>query len=304
MANRISQNGTVVSQTMTLQAGPILVKLGGAAIDRAEEIPQLFQALCELHENAQRDGSGVVIVHGGGAAVDRQLQKLSMTTERRDGIRITPPDQIEQIVGVLDGSVNKQLVGQFQKCGIAAVGLCLSDGMFADCRKANGYSFDPGCVGEVRGGNPKLIDLLLGSGFMPVLSSIGLDEHGKPLNINADDAAGALAAVLGCRELILLTDVPGVFDSAGNIIDELTEEEIEQRIAAGEIKGGMIPKVRGALQAAREAGAPAVITSWNDPEVLTKLGRGERVGTRVLHQSMMKSAGANSIAAAAWCDQL
>jgi acetylglutamate kinase len=199
MTDRISPhiNGTHANESLMLQSGPILVKVGGAAIDRADEVPQLFQALCDLHENAQRDGSGVVLVHGGGAAVDRQLQKLGMTTERRDGIRITPPQVIEQIVGVLGGVVNKQLVGHIQKAGTPAVGLCLSDGMFADCRKADHYPFDPGCVGEVHGGNPKLIDLLLGSGFMPVLSSIGLDEQGKPLNINADDVAGALAAVLG-----------------------------------------------------------------------------------------------------------
>jgi acetylglutamate kinase len=290
--------------TWTLQAGPILVKLGGAAIDQANDHPELFQAICDLHRRAQVDGSGVVLVHGGGKAVDRQLERLGFTTERRDGIRITPPGQIEQIVGVLAGSVNKSLVGHIQQFGVPAVGLCLSDGNFADCAKADHYSFDPGCVGEVRGGNPKLIDLLLGSGFLPVLSSIGLDEQGKALNINADDAAGALATVLGCRELILFTDVPGVLDASGRIIEELTAEDIEARIASGEISGGMIPKVRGALQAAREAKAPAVITAWNNRESLAKLAAGERVGTRVLHETPASVAVEASYAATPWSDLL
>ena len=280
---RMTGNGHSHSpEPWSFQTGPILIKLGGAAIDRADELPQLFRALCHLHITAQKEGSGVVIIHGGGAAVDRRLERLGYKSERREGIRITPPQHIDEVVASLAGSVNKQLVGQIQRCGVAAVGLCLGDGKIAEARKAAGYSFDPGCVGEVHGGNAKLIDLLLDSGFMPLLSSIGLDEDGRPLNINADEAAGALAGVLGCRELILMTDVPGVLDASGAIVLELTEQEIEERIASGEIHGGMIPKVRGALQAARSSGAPVTITSWSDVKSLERLGRGERTGTRIV----------------------
>jgi acetylglutamate kinase len=296
--------------------GPILVKLGGAAIDRAHEHPELFEALGDLHQAARAEGNGegVVLIHGGGAAVDRRLERLGLKSERRDGIRITPPQHIDEVVAGLAGSVNKQLVGELQSRGVAAVGLCLGDGFVAQCRKATGYNFDPGRVGEVCGGNPRLIDVLLGGGFMPVLCSIGLDDDGQPLNINADDAAAALAGVLDCRELILMTDVPGVLDANGAVIDELTAAEIEQRIASGEIRGGMIPKVRGALQAAQASGVPVTIASWSDPATLRRLSRGEAVGTRIVchasgrhalsRESDQGMAAEMVVAATSWSDLL
>lgn len=289
---------------VTAAAGPILVKLGGAAIDQADEHPELFRALCDLHQSARCEGSGVVVMHGGGKAVDRRLERLGLKSERRDGIRITPADHIDEVVAGLAGSVNKDLVGCLQRFGVEAVGLCLGDGSLAEARKATGFDFDPGRVGEVVGGDPRLVSVLLASGFMPVLSSIGLDEHGEPLNINADDAAGALASVLQCREVILLTDVPGVLDAEGRIIPELSAEEIEERIAAGEIRGGMIPKVRGAIQAARASGAPVTITSWSDPASLRKLGRGEPVGTRVVCGAAQTAGVAVAFAATPWSDLL
>jgi len=284
--------------------GPLLVKIGGAAIDQADEHPGLFQAMCDLHRAARTEGDGVVLIHGGGKAVDRRLERLGLVSERRDGIRITPPEHIDEVVAGLAGSVNKELVGRIQRCGVPAVGLCLGDGFTAKSFKATGYMFDPGCVGEIRGGDPRLIQLLLTAGFMPVLSSIGLDEHGQPLNINADDAAAGLACLLECRGLILLTDVAGVLDSSGRIIDEMTLDDAERRIASGEIRGGMIPKVRGAVQAAQASRAPVTITSWNDPGALLRLGRGEMAGTRVLPGDPVAGVASSSYAATPWSDLL
>lgn len=286
------------------RTGPLLVKLGGAAIDQADEHPELFQALCDLHRAARTEGDGVVLIHGGGKAVDRRLERLGLVSERRDGIRITPPEHIDEVVAGLAGSVNMELVGRMQRCGVPAVGLCLGDGFTAKSFKATGYLFDPGCVGEIRGGDPRLIQILLASGFMPVLCSIGLDEQGEPLNINADEAAAGLACLLECRGLVLLTDVGGVLDSNGRIIDEMTLEEVEQRIASGEIRGGMIPKVRGAAQAAQASRAPVTITSWNDPAALLRLGRGEVAGTRVLPGEPVATIASTSYAATPWSDLL
>jgi len=245
-----------------------------------------------------------VLIHGGGKAVDRRLDRLGLVSERRDGIRITPPEHIDEVVAGLAGSVNKQVVGHIQRHGVPAVGLCLGDGFIAHSFKATGYKFDPGRVGESRGGNPELIHLLLGNGFMPVLCSIGLDEQGLPLNINADDAAAGLACLLECRGLVLLTDVNGVLDAHGTLIDELSPEQVEQNIAGGAITGGMIPKVRGAMQAAQASRAPVTIASWNDPQGLMGLVHGQSVGTRVLPGDMAPAITTVAYAATPWSDLL
>jgi len=288
----------------TERTGPLLIKLGGAAIDQADQHPELFRALCEVHRAMSEDGEGVVVIHGGGKAVDRRLERLGLVSERRDGIRITPPEHIDEVVAGLAGSVNKQVVGEIQRCGVPAVGLCLGDGFTAKSFKATGYKFDPGRVGEIRGGNPRLIHLLLSAGFMPVLCSIGLDEHGEPLNINADEAAAGLACLLECRGLVLLTDVAGVLDADGKLIGDMTPDEVERRIASGEIRGGMIPKVRGAVQAAQASRAPVIITSWNDPAAILRLGDGESVGTRILPDEAVESTVNVSYAATPWSDLL
>lgn len=291
--------------------GPLLVKIGGAAVDQAEEHGALFEALCDLHRAERAAGGGVVLVHGGGVTVDRRLERLGMVSERREGIRITPPEHIDEVVAGLAGSVNKKLVGRIQRCGVPAVGLCLGDGLIANSRQAGGYSFDPGRVGEIDGGNPRLMELLIGGGFMPVLCSIGLDDAGHPLNINADDAATGLAGLLDCRALILLTDVEGVLDAKGRLLDELTPDEIERRISRGEIRDGMIPKVRGAARAARVSQTPVTITSWNQPGKLVRLARGESIGTRIVMEHTAEPASipnsfpaVPALASTAWSDLL
>ncbi|MCI0632157.1 MAG: acetylglutamate kinase [Phycisphaerales bacterium] len=291
----------------TERTGPLLVKLGGAAIDRAEDNPALFQALCDLHKSLRAEGQGVVLIHGGGAAVDRRLERLGLVSQRRDGIRLTPPEHIDEVVAALAGSTNTQVVGLIQRSGVPAVGLSLGDGFVARSAKATGYSFDPGCVGEISGGDPRLIHLLIDSGYMPVLCSIGLDEQGEPLNINADDAAAGLAGLIGCRGLVLLTDVPGVLDRDGALIDELTAAEIEEHIASGVIKGGMIPKVRGALQAAQAARTPVTIMSWSDAASLAGLSHGQPAGTRILPGELAGAASTDtgaSYSTTPWSDLL
>ncbi|MCI0365983.1 MAG: hypothetical protein L0219_19160, partial [Phycisphaerales bacterium] len=113
------------------RTGPLLVKLGGAAIDRADDHPALFEALCDLHKSLGAEGQGIVLIHGGGAAVDRRLERLGLVSQRRDGIRLTPPEHIDEVVAALAGSTNKQVVGLIQRGGVPAVGLCLGDGFLA-----------------------------------------------------------------------------------------------------------------------------------------------------------------------------
>jgi acetylglutamate kinase len=267
----------LTNATLNGQAAPLVIKLGGKAIDEPDRSPALWAALCELHR--ARPG-GIVLVHGGAHAVDRQLQRVGLNSERRDGIRITPPDHLEQIVGVLAGVVNKALVGCIQRQGVPAVGLCLGDGLAVRCETSRRFPFDPGCVGEVIGGDGRLLRTLLDAGFMPVVCSIGLDDRGGALNINADEAAAGIARIIKAAELILLTDVRGVLDRTGALYEQLTEPQIEASIASGEIHGGMIPKVRGAIEAAHVANVPVTIASWNGDD-LHRLARGQRAGTRI-----------------------
>ncbi len=258
--------------------GPLIVKIGGAGVDDPAAAGPLWAALKRAH--ALLHGQ-LVLVHGGGRAVDAHLDRLGFTTERRDGIRITPKDQIGHIVAVLAGHVNKALVGAIQLHGLKAVGLCLGDGRSIRTVKADQYSFDAGCVGRVAGGDPTLLRTLMDRGVLPVLCSIGLDEAGDFLNVNADDAAAGVASVLGARGLVLLTDVPGILDEAGKRIDRVSPAEVTRLIERGVIKGGMIPKATAAGRAAVAAGAPATIASWNQPEDLVRLARGETAGTQV-----------------------
>lgn len=261
------------------QPGPLVVKLGGALLDDASRFPGVFDALARMH---QLHPGGLVIVHGGGKAVDRQLDRLGLQTERREGIRITPPEVVEQVTAVLAGAMNTQLLGLLLSRGASAVGLTLSDGHLSRAAKATRFSFDPGRVGELAGGDGALVAHLLAGGYLPVLSSIAVCEAGGFLNVNADDAAAQLAGIVGASGLLLLTDVPGVKGADGAVIAELDEAAAEALVADGTVTGGMVAKVRGAVDAAERAGVPVVIASWADPASLEALASGASVGTRIV----------------------
>jgi acetylglutamate kinase len=264
----------------------LVVKVGGALLDDPEAASihrATIEGLRALERDARAHGGGLVVVHGGGVTVDRHLARLGITTERIDGIRVTPPEVVEEITGVLAGRVNTRLVGMLAAAGARPVGLSLGDGGLCEARKATRYPFDPGAVGEIVGGDPSLVTTLVDGGFLPVVSSIGLDATGRMLNINADDAAAAIARIVSAHELVLLTDVPGVLDRSGSVLAELDRERIEALVADGTITGGMIAKVRGALDAAESAGVPVVIASWKDPASIRTPTNGARpTSTRIV----------------------
>jgi acetylglutamate kinase len=264
-----------------MHSSPIVIKIGGTALEDRSSAPMVWTAVAKLH--TQHPG-GVVLLHGGGKAVDRHLDRLGFTTERRDGIRITPSEQIEEITAVLAGKINKSIVQQLNTLGINAVGLCLGDGAMLKTVKSTKYAFDPGRVGEVIADpsrKSELLPLLLTAGFLPVLSSIGMDELGF-LNLNADDAAAGIAASLGAKALVLLTDVPGIFDETKTVAREMDSDRIESLVASGHIVGGMIVKARAAAATAISTGVPVVILSGNDPSAIGDWASGKPVGTRIL----------------------
>lgn len=214
---------------------PVVIKLGGALLDEPHAHAAAFDALATCVRETP-----AVLVHGGGKAVDRQLQQLGLVSEKREGIRLTPPEHMDQITGVLAGQMNARLVGLLLARGVKAVGLTLGDGFITAARTTTRYAFDVGRVGEVTGGDMALLHTLLKAGFVPVLSSIAIDAHGETLNVNADEAAAAIARLLPASRLALLTDVPGVKDATGSVMPKLDAARCQSMIDSGAITGGMI----------------------------------------------------------------
>ena len=245
---------------------PLIIKLGGVLLDSEEALERLFTALDSYRQQHQRP---LVIVHGGGCVVDELMKQLSLPVVKKNGLRVTPADQID---------INKTLLAWAIKHQINAVGLSLADGGSAVVTP-----LDPalGHVGNAQPGSPALLNTLLSAGYLPVVSSIGITVEGQLMNVNADQAATALAATLGA-DLILLSDVSRILDGKGQRIAEMTAQKAEQLIAQGIITDGMVVKVNAALDAARTLGRPVDIASWRHADQLPALFNGVSIGTRIL----------------------
>ncbi|KEY57195.1 acetylglutamate kinase [Serratia sp. DD3] len=254
---------------------PLIIKLGGVLLDSEEALERLFTALDTYRQEHQRP---LVIVHGGGCLVDELMKQLSLPVVKKNGLRVTPAEQIDIITGALAGTANKTLLAWALKHKINAVGLSLADGGSVAVTQ-----LDPelGHVGLALPGSPVLLNMLLTAGYLPVISSIGITAEGQLMNVNADQAATALAATLGA-DLILLSDVSGILDGKGQRIAEMTAQKAEQLIDEGIITDGMVVKVNAALDAARTLGRPVDIASWRNAEQLPALFNGVSIGTRIL----------------------
>ena len=248
---------------------PLVIKVGGALLDDQRAQQRLFTELAQL----QRPW---VLLHGGGALVDEWLNKLDFTVERNRGLRVSPVEQMPFIAGALAGCANTELVAQACNLDIAAIGLTLID---AGC-KAGILSAELGKVGKVSTAEPQRLQKLLAAGFRPLVSSIAADATGGLLNINADDAAVAIAKALQA-DLLLLSDVAAVLNKSRQPIPRLTAPEIGQLIADGVIVDGMAVKERAALAAAEEIQRRVLIASWRQPECIAGWCAGKSVGTEI-----------------------
>jgi acetylglutamate kinase len=233
---------------------PAVIKIGGSLMESHDALRRLTQALAELWSG----GLPLVLAHGGGKDINRNLQWLGEEPRFVDGLRVTSEAAMEVVEMTLSGSVNKRLVSLLQAAGARACGLSGVDGSTLICRPV-----DPalGRVGTVAQARPALVESLLSARFLPVLSPISADAAGAHYNVNADDAAAALATGMKAEKLVFVSDVPGVMDAppdkGGRILPRLNRASAEDLIAAGVIAGGMIPKVRSCL-AAVEAGVGEV----------------------------------------------
>jgi acetylglutamate kinase len=257
-------------------AGEIIVlKYGGAAMVDGALKEKVMQDVALL----KYVGMHPVIIHGGGKEITRWLEKIGKKAQFIDGIRVTDAETIELAEMVLVGKISKELVYLISKFGGNAVSLSGKDGGLVLAKKMKSKN-DMGFVGEVVSVNTKVIKHLIEDGYIPVISSIGVDKQGQTYNINADPFASAIAGALHARKLILLTDVPGVLDKRKKLIQRIKDTEVPRLIRDKTIQGGMIPKVQGAIQSLR-AGVQTVhiIDGRVEHCVLLELLTDQGVGT-------------------------
>ena len=247
----------------------VVVKLGGTTLADQRQV------LAEVAAVARR--RPVVLVHGGGKRMTEWLERLGVPTRFEGGLRVTDPAALEVAAAVLRGVVNSELVAALRDVGCDAVGLSGVDGGLLIGQRIP----DVGLVATVVGVRRDLLDSLLVAGQVPVVAPLARDEEGLVCNVNADDAAAGIAAGIGARQLVLMTDVDGVRDASGRKLDSITADQAEALIADGTISGGMVPKARAALAALAWEGTEAVIAASAAPGALVRALDDPTFGTRV-----------------------
>lgn len=231
----------------------IVVKYGGNAMTE----PALQESFASDVVMLKLVGMNPVVVHGGGPQINDLLSRVGKQGEFIQGMRVTDQETMDVVEMVL-GKVNKDIVNLINKHGGKAVGLTGQDGSFIRAKKlmlesntAPGTMLDIGLVGEITKIDPSIISFLDSGDFIPVIAPIGVAADGETLNINADLVAGKLAEVLGAEKLVLLTNTPGVLDKNGELLTGLTPKQIDDLVLDGTLSGGMLPKIGSALDAAR-----------------------------------------------------
>jgi acetylglutamate kinase len=235
-------------------------------------------------------GLNPVVVHGGGPQIDEKLSAFGVASERVDGLRVTDDHTMEVVEMVLGGKVNQEIVTLICNHGGRAVGLSgVDDGFIraervGEMKTRSGRSVDPGRVGAVKHVNPDVVRRLVDGGFIPVVAPVAVDAAGRSLNVNADTVAGKVAEAIPARKLVLMTDTEGVRGEDGEVRSSLGRGEVLDLEARGVIEGGMIPKVRCALDAlAAGVRKVHVIDGRTRHAVLLELFTASGIGTEITH---------------------
>jgi acetylglutamate kinase len=223
----------------------VVIKYGGSAMSQSELRASFAVDVVLLKYIGLRP----VIVHGGGPQIGATLARLGKQSTFIDGLRVTDDETMDVVEMVLGGKVNREIVALVQRGGGRAIGLTGSDGDMIRVTRRLEPDRDLGRVGHVVAVDPAPIRAVSGAGFVPVIAPIGVDDLGVTHNVNADEAAGAVAAALEAEKLLLLTDVEGVRDARGELIPQLDAQEARKLAQEGTIREGMIPKVRCCLDA-------------------------------------------------------
>lgn len=252
----------------------VVIKYGGHAMGDPE-MAKLFARDVVL---LRQVGLNPIVVHGGGPQIGAMLERLNVKSEFIDGLRVTDEETVRIVEMVLAGSINKEIVSAINEAGGRAAGLCGKDSNLIRAKKLirtkrDEHSniekvLDLGLVGEPDQIDPYILNCFKDSEITPVIAPIGVGPNGETLNINADTAAGAIAAAVNAKRLIMLTDVRGVLDKAGELVVEMAAGEARAAIADGTISGGMIPKVETCLDAVDKGVEAAVISDGRIPHAI------------------------------------
>jgi acetylglutamate kinase len=276
----------------------IVVKYGGnAMVD-----PQLKDSFARDVVLMKLVGMNPVVVHGGGPQIGSLLKRLNIESHFVEGMRVTDTQTMDVVEMVLGATVNKEIVANINRHGGNAIGVTGKDGHLIEARKMSVTRqtlemsapeiLDIGHVGEVSRINRAVLDMFLTSDFIPVVAPIGVDREGLSYNINADLVAGKIAEILRAEKLILLTNVPGLMDADGKVLTGLGSAEVTQLIEAGVIKGGMLPKIRCALEAVNGGVTSSHIIDGTVPHaVLLEVFTDEGVGTLISNRPTARVAG-------------
>ncbi|PZQ00948.1 MAG: acetylglutamate kinase [Variovorax paradoxus] len=266
----------------------IVIKYGGNAMTD----PALQADFAEDVVLLKLVGMNPVVVHGGGPQIETALKRLGKQGQFIQGMRVTDAETMEVVEWVLAGEVQQDIVGLINQAGGKAVGLTGRDGGLIRAQKlqmpdqADPSKFhDVGQVGDIVGIDPSVVKALQDDQFIPVISPIGFGENNESYNINADVVASKLATVLQAEKLMMLTNIPGVLNKAGALLTELTSREIDELIADGTISGGMLPKLAGAIDAAKSGVNAVHIVDGRVPhamllEILTDQAYGTMIRAR------------------------
>lgn len=260
----------------------VVVKFGGNAMTS----PELFESFASDIVWMHRVGMRPIVVHGGGPQIGEWMQRLGRESTFVDGRRVTDAETLEVAQMVLIGKVNSDIVTALNSNGPVAVGLSGTD---ASMLKAQAHDPELGFVGAVNQVHPELIERTLAMDLVPVLATIGVDDEGQTYNINADDAATAVARTLGAEKLLFLTDVPGLLadpDDHDSLVAEVDPAGVREMISSGTISGGMIPKMAGCAEAVEHGVGSVHLIDGRLPHVLLlELFTDAGVGTMVEAQS-------------------
>ena len=256
----------------------VVVKVGGLPMTDRARAASLAQDVLLLHSVGIRP----VLVHGGGPQIDEQMRRAGLTPEFRDGLRVTDGDTLDIVRMVLVGKINRELVSALNALEPVAVGVAGEDGRLLKAEPLDPRLGFVGRVTEVRAG---LLHALLDDGLIPVVSTVGADKDGQPYNVNADDAARAIAVAMGAEKLFYLTGAPGLLadpNDPGSLIPELTSAEARRWIADDGVTGGMIPKLLACAEAVEGGvGSALMIDGRHDHGILVELFTDTGIGTMV-----------------------
>ena len=253
----------------------VVIKLGGHAISSDEAMASFARDIVLMHQCNLKP----VIVHGGGPMINDMLEKLNIETKFVKGKRVSTPETVDVVEMVLSGKVNKTIVQAINNQGGKAVGLSGKDANLLQCKQADkslGMVGEPFCV------NADVIHSLIENDFIPVIAPLGTGEDGETYNVNGDTAAGAIAGGLKADRLLLLTDVDGVKDKEGDVLTNLTANQVNTMTKNNVIVGGMIPKTQTALDAISDGVRAVVIMDGRVPnacllELFTDHGAGSMI---------------------------